>query len=608
MLEDAIKHDKLEAQQLWSALMLLIYTTAFKGDVLVSDNYCRMAEELLAQIHDPWGNDIYRARFLMAKGFRLKHSGDYEEALGVLEQALKIATHKKYHRIQAMCHQQALWYLYALGRFEEGIHRAGKALDIIDRMGFDYLFLKAWVYIDMAFNHAGLNQMERAVVLAKEAMKHFREMNYAVGQTCYHWFRCMASMKLGNMRDAEHHALSGFVVAQKHYSGQYDHELKLQKVAILIGNGDFKNAHQLLHSVHADINQSKWHVARGRYLESWLAMAQGNRKEAAARLAETLWLCEENGYDFNVLAIPFQCVPTLRELFQNGLHRDYIECILEKAGIDHGDVISKQDSNYMPKPVFSISAPNLKIHLLGKFMVSVGDRDITHQAWNGRKEQLLFKYLAYTRGTGFSKKEILMELLWPEEDPLITVKRFHVILAYLKKALEPEKQRGAPSAYIVKAGDAYMLETGKEGFIDTERFSQEFDLAKKAASPNDKLRHLLQCEALYIGDLLHEDACAQWCVEPRERFKQNYLHVLREVISIHQAERDMGACISYTNRYLATDKYAEDIYRMQMRYYSKMGNVSMVKKTYDACYDAIEKELDCHLADETKRLLAQLMG
>ncbi len=70
---------------------------------------------------------------------------------------------------------------------------------------------------------------------------------------------------------------------------------------------------------------------------------------------------------------------------------------------------------------------------------------------------MIFKYLVFNRFGGFLKKEVLMELLWPEEDPVKTAKRFHMALASLRKALEPGILKGIPSSYLSSDRDATAL-------------------------------------------------------------------------------------------------------------------------------------------------------
>src|SRR4051812_8317431 len=64
-----------------------------------------------------------------------------------------------------------------------------------------------------------------------------------------------------------------------------------------------------------------------------------------------------------------------------------------------------------------------------------------------RKTASLLAYLAYHRQRPHPR-EVLIELLWPEEDPEAARKRFSVTLSYLRKLLEPE---GVPAGSVVLA-------------------------------------------------------------------------------------------------------------------------------------------------------------
>ena len=60
---------------------------------------------------------------------------------------------------------------------------------------------------------------------------------------------------------------------------------------------------------------------------------------------------------------------------------------------------------------------------------------------------------------GYLDKEILMELLWPEEDPKKSAQRFHVALAALRKTLEPAIKKGVRSSYIKRSGTGYRIDS-----------------------------------------------------------------------------------------------------------------------------------------------------
>lgn len=258
--------------------------------------------------------------------------------------------------------------------------------------------------------------------------------------------------------------------------------------------------------------------------------------------------------------------------------------------------------NSIPK----LQTPSLKVYLLGKFRVFQGGREISDKRWKSKKAQMIFKYLLYHRRKGYLKKDILMELLWPEDDPVKTAKRFHVALASLRKTLEPEIDRGTPSSYILRSGDAYRIDMGDDGYVDIENFKNELILAKGAKHPKQSFTHYLNAVSIYCGDFLEEDFYIPWCDEEREMFKEKYLRLLEEIINYYESKEDYKNCIDYAKKYLKIDRCAENIYQSLMTYYSEIGNKAMVTRTFNKCKDNIMTELDCPLSQETEILYREL--
>jgi len=254
------------------------------------------------------------------------------------------------------------------------------------------------------------------------------------------------------------------------------------------------------------------------------------------------------------------------------------------------------------------SPPGLKVHFFGRLRVFQGGVEIPDSRWKSKKAQMIFKYLIYSRPKGYLKKDVLMELLWPEEDPKKTVKRLHVALASLRKTLEPEISRRTPSAYIIRSGDGYRIDIGDDGWIDIENFKAELKLAGEHQNSEMSIVHYLNAVSIYQGDFLEEDLYISWCDEERDRFRGEYLQLLEGIIEYYHFEKDYKKCIGYVKKYLQVDKFAEDVYQLLMTYYSKIGNKSAVVRTFKKCKESITKGLDCPLSKETETLYQNLVS
>ena len=204
------------------------------------------------------------------------------------------------------------------------------------------------------------------------------------------------------------------------------------------------------------------------------------------------------------------------------------------------------------------------------------------------------------------KKDVLMELVWPEEDPCKTAKRFHVALAALRKTLEPEILKGVPSSYLLSHGDAYKIDIGPDGRVDFEQFIQELNLAGKETDPEKAVHHYLNAEAEYAGNFLEEDLYVEWCGDERERFKEDYLRALTAIMNYFENKQQFDKCIEYAGKYLRFDKYAEPVYQSLMRCYSYTQNPAMVIKTFNKCKKSIMTELNCPLSRASLELYERL--
>jgi two-component SAPR family response regulator len=268
----------------------------------------------------------------------------------------------------------------------------------------------------------------------------------------------------------------------------------------------------------------------------------------------------------------------------------------------------RQAASHLLEELPRTSARGLQVFFFGKFRVLNDGREIPSVAWKSRKAKTLLQYLIHSRHRGYTNKEILMELLWPEEDPALTAKRFHVALASLRKTLEPEIERGIPSAFISRVGDSYGIDPGKDGWADTEKFAEELRLAGEEKDPHRSIVHLLNAESYYGGDFLQEEPYSEWCMEVRDKYKRDYLQLLKRIAACHEHQADHTRAIEYCNKYLEVDKYAEDVCRSLMISYWEIGDKFGMARVFKRCREHITRELNCGLSDETELLYRKLLA
>ena len=240
----------------------------------------------------------------------------------------------------------------------------------------------------------------------------------------------------------------------------YEALLKLRLARTLVEKGESAEALQLLNDPDGRVRKLMHPV--------WLSLLLGrlhwsDNQPAAGlvHLVSALEICQRGRQDSLLVSERHWIVPLLVEAFAQGKMQNYITEVIGKMEPEasgqlillqrSGNSGLRQAASHLLRELPKASARGLQVHFFGKFRVVNGTGEIPSTAWKSRKAKTLFQYLIHSRPRGYTNKEILMELLWPEEDPAITAKRFHVALASLRKTLEPGDREGNPARLLFLA-------------------------------------------------------------------------------------------------------------------------------------------------------------
>jgi DNA-binding SARP family transcriptional activator len=195
------------------------------------------------------------------------------------------------------------------------------------------------------------------------------------------------------------------------------------------------------------------------------------------------------------------------------------------------------------------SAPAVAIRTLGGFDVLRDGRLVPLREWRSKKARDLLKLLVAHHGRRVSR-EVLMDALWPDEDPQKLGNRLSVALSILRGVLDPQHQF-PPERFIRSSGDAVSLDLNALS-VDVERF-----LAEAAVGLRGEQDSLELADELYAGEFLEEDAYEDWSVPVREEARATYIAVARAL-----SERAAGAgeheqAARYLRRILERDAFDE---------------------------------------------------
>lgn len=589
---------------------LLILFSAILGKIDKADDYAKIAQGILKgldeqtrTIADAWVNLSYSHRFYV--------SGDF-----LTSQEMNVKLIEQFKRQNAeivlpLAHFQASATCYYLRHYQIGYEHAQAGLRITKKKGI-YDSQTGWLYYAYALNAIGLGNIQEAMEYAEKSLNVFKTQDNSWGQANAYDLFHLVFMKTGkDIGQAENYLQKGLEITKGLDLPVTEGILETGLAGVLIEKKAYKNLNKLLNAAQEKLNISTFYTFKIYLLRARLFHENNRKKDALEQFEAALTISEDNSYHHFFADEATWIIPLMVELYSLEKKKNILEKILNDMESPFQKTFARLTNESSPiiDRNASYRAPDLNIRLLGKFRVFLGKKEILSDQWKSSKALMIFKYLASKRGKGFIHRDVLMELLWPEEDYKKTNKRLNVAMSYLRKLLEPKLQQRFPSSYVIRQKNAFRLNVGNDGKVDVEEFLKELALgdACETADTERSVRHYLHAESLYKGPFLAEDPYIDWCITVRDALTEKYLYALSKIIRFYDHKMDFSKGVEYATKYLTVDQFAEHAYRSLMRFYYLTGNTSKVKKTFEKCRNNIVEDLECPLSRETLDLYNRLI-
>jgi DNA-binding SARP family transcriptional activator len=250
----------------------------------------------------------------------------------------------------------------------------------------------------------------------------------------------------------------------------------------------------------------------------------------------------------------------------------------------------------------------LKIKLFGEFEVRRGERLIESREWSRQKTRSLLKLLLTQPGRAFSRDEI-MEALWPDVSPQAAERSLRVTVSLLRKALEPDLERGSYSRYILRRRPGYLFDRDSDCEVDTWKF-EELKNQAEAAQAGGKLDEAISAyrSALELlrGEFLAEDLYEDWAMEVRQDWQERHLGVLSNLSECLALKGRYTEAIDVCERALEMDGYREELHRRLMLYHYCAGEQALALQTFRRYLETLREELGVAPSPDLVRLKTQM--
>lgn len=213
-------------------------------------------------------------------------------------------------------------------------------------------------------------------------------------------------------------------------------------------------------------------------------------------------------------------------------------------------------------------------------------------------------YLIVHRERKPSRTEVA-EMLWQERDSLRARRCLSTALWRLKQTI--------PSVHLVdgsSASEDLALNWSLPGWVDVVAFQQRAD--KAMAVPAERLsrrelHRMRRAVDLYRGDLL-QGMDDEWVLIERQRLRNIYLDLLLHLAQGNDHHGDTHSALMFARRLSALDPLREDVHRLIMQLYVKVGNRAKAIEQYRICQGELGAELGVDPTLETQSLFRSIMG
>jgi len=409
------------------------------------------------------------------------------------------------------------------------------------------------------------------------------------------WGLCRSYGYLGDLLKAQQHAQDAIEIAALAGDEWIASLVRLAMGASLAMAARYEAAENWLNRAVSGFQECSDPFGRSA-ARLWLALGYARQKQTerlAQILPEVLSTCRANGYDFlfvrpSLAGAPDEriFVPLLLLARQNGWESVYIGQLLDEMGLTGLEL----------HPGY-----RLRIQTLGGFQVWRGMELIPANGWRREKARQLFQVLLTYRYTPLDRDQVC-EFLWPETDPATAQRNFKITLNTLYQVLEPERDPGADSAFILREGSTYSLRPGADLWLDAEEFMQ-----RARRSSGRDLDELQKAINLYRGEYLPDALYETWAAEERERLAALFLESSDHLVETMLQQSRYAEAIELAQRVLAQDNCWERAYRHLMLAYDKLGDRGQVGRAYQRCVQVLREELDVSPAPETRALYETLV-
>jgi ATP/maltotriose-dependent transcriptional regulator MalT/DNA-binding SARP family transcriptional activator len=225
-------------------------------------------------------------------------------------------------------------------------------------------------------------------------------------------------------------------------------------------------------------------------------------------------------------------------------------------------------------------AGELAIKTLGGFEVLINGEPVPPSAWQSRVAREVVWMLLASRSRPINR-EIMIDRLWPDEDPSKSSNRLSVALTTIRKVFDPERDHDADH-YLQADRDTVALNL-KNVAVDVEDFlanAKKGRVLLQQGREVDALSILNAAEASYVGEFLEEQPYAEWAVPLREEARSEYMTVASLLAEAAESEGEYDLAARRYLRMIERDAFNEPAHLGLVKAMERSGRRGTARRLY----------------------------
>ncbi|MEJ2709994.1 MAG: BTAD domain-containing putative transcriptional regulator [Anaerolineales bacterium] len=534
----------------------------------------------------------------------LLRTGRLEEARLRLEERAKAERQDPVHTPRA--HRETLLLLSLIDAFQGLANQAYETAQEGTRRGIDLQSPFITAVGHMRQGHAlmllpGADRYRRARQEFMETIRISRMLVVPRLLVEAYWGLCRVSGYQGDLAQATQFAQEGLEIANQAGDEWIASLVRLSLGASLVLYARYEAAQHWLERAAMGFEECSDPFGRAA-ARLWLCLAwfqEGNFNALSQTLPDVLACSRQRGYDFLFTR------PTLLGPAD--------ERILAPMLIYARD--QDWEQTHVQRLLAAMGLPDIQIHpgfqlratTLGSFQVARGEQAIPNNGWRREKSRQLFQLLLTYRNAPLDREQII-EYLWPDQDLASAQRNFKVTLSTLYQVLEPEREAGSESAYVIREGTVYNLRPGADLWLDAQVFEDTLERAESLSEedPEAAIDLLQEALRLYQGEYLPDARYETWAAGEREHLAVLFLRSADRLSELHLSQEHWEETIDICQRILSFDNCWERAYRHLMLAFYSLGDRGQTGRAYQRCVQTLRAELDVAPSPETEALYKRL--